>query len=142
MKKFSFELEDLLSLKKFQQEQSQIELGKAVAEENRIQDGLKSLAQAHNSTKQIMSGNVDFFEINRAQQYYSFLKIQEEHLLEELSLAKIETEKRREIFKAALQKTESLKKLREQKLESYRALENQEEEDFADDISNAKYNKN
>lgn len=139
MKKFKFELEDVLSLRKFQQEQAQIELGKAVAEEVKIQDNLNLLGLQHAEAKKNLSGVTDFSTICSGQQYFSFLKKQEEKLLEDLAAAKLFTETKREAFKEALQKTESLNKLKEKQLADYRELEAKEEEDFVDDIVTARF---
>ena len=38
MKKFQFELEEILNIRKFEQQQAEIELGKALASENEIQN--------------------------------------------------------------------------------------------------------
>lgn len=141
MKKFKFQLEDVLSLRKFQQEQAQIELGKAVAEETKIQDGLKLLAKQHSEAKKQLDGSTEFFQIANGQQYFSFLKKQEEKLLEDLAAAKMFTQTKREAFKRALQKTESLQKLKEQQLEEYHQLENLEEENSVDDMVTSRYKK-
>lgn len=141
MKKFKFQLEDVLSLRKFQQEQAQIELGKAVAEETKIQDGLKLLAAQHSEAKKQLDGSTEFFQIANGQQYFSFLKKQEEKLLEDLAAAKMFTQTKREAFKIALQKTESLQKLKEQQLEEYHQLENLEEENSVDDMITSRYKK-
>lgn len=141
MKKFKFELEDVLSLRKFQQEQAQIELGKAVAEETKIQDNLNLLALQHAEAKKALSGSTDFNAITNGQSYFSFLKLQEEKLLEDLAAAKIFTEIKREAFKEALQKTESLNKLKEKQLSDYKELEAKEEEDTIDDMVTARFNK-
>ena len=77
MKKFKFELEDVLSLRKFQQEQAQIELGKAVAEETKIQDNLNLLALQHAEAKKSLSGSTDFNAITTGPSYFSFLKLKE-----------------------------------------------------------------
>ncbi|MCQ2599770.1 MAG: flagellar export protein FliJ [Treponema sp.] len=141
MKKFKFELEDVLSLRKFQQEQAQIELGKAVAEEVKIQDNLNLLALQHAEAKKSLSGSTDFAAITNGQSYFSFLKMQEEKLLEDLAAAKIFTETKREAFKEALQKTESISKLKEQQLAEYKELEAKEEEDTIDDMVTARFGK-
>lgn len=140
MKKFKFELEDVLSLRKFQQEQAQIELGKAVAEEVKIQDNLNLLALQHTEAMKSLSGVTDFQAIISGQQYFSFLKKQEEKLLEDLSAAKIFTETKRDAFKEALQKTESINKLKEKQLAEYKELEAKEEEDMIDDMVTSRFN--
>ena len=45
MKKFKFELEDILKFRKFEQHQAEVELGKALAVEQEIQSNLDNLAQ-------------------------------------------------------------------------------------------------
>lgn len=72
MKKFSFELEQILKLRQFQQEQAQIELGKAVSEEARIQDGLNTLALQHSQVKKEISGSKDFFQFRRGRNIFRF----------------------------------------------------------------------
>lgn len=141
MEKFKFELEDVLSLRKFQQEQAQVELGKAVAEEVKIQDNLNLLAVQHAEAKKSVSGSTDFQTIISGQQYFTFLKLQEEKLLEDLASAKIVTEAKREAFKQALQKTESLSKLKDQQFAQYKELEAKEEEDNTDDMVTARFGK-
>ncbi len=141
MKKFTFELEDLLSLRKYQQEQAQIELGKAVAEEVRIQEGLETLAVQHSTAQKTLENSTDFNAIAQGQQYFSFLKLQEEKLLEDLASAKIVTESKREIFKEAFQKTESLNKLKDRQKQIHQELLNKEEEDLVDDIVTSQFNK-
>ncbi|WP_318664203.1 flagellar export protein FliJ [Treponema sp.] len=140
MKKFKFELEDVLSLRKFQQEQAQIELGKAVAEEVKIQDNLNLIAMQHVEAKKNLAGSTDFAAIINGQQYFSFLKKQEEKLLEDLAAAKMFTETKREVFKECLQKTESLNKLKEKQLAEFKELEAKEEEDMVDDMVTSRYN--
>ena len=56
-----------------------------------------------------------------------------------MASAKIVTESKRQLFKEALQKTESLKKLKEQKLKEHRQLEEKEDDDNVDDIVTSSY---
>lgn len=137
MKKFKFELEDILSLRKFEQEQTQIELGKAVAEEQAIQDKLNMIAMQHSDIVKNTSGSVDFSVIANRQNYISFLNKQRDYLLEELARAKLITEAKREIFQKALQKTQALSKLKDKQLELYKVQEGIEEDNLVDDIVTA-----
>ena len=95
----------------------------------------------HAEAKKSLSGSTDFNAITNGQSYFSFLKLQEEKLLEDLAAAKIFTETKREAFKEALQKTESLNKLKEKQLSDYKELEAKEEEDTIDDMVTARFNK-
>lgn len=137
MKKFKFELEDILSLRKFEQEQTQIELGKAVAEAQAIQDKLNMIAMQHSDIVKNTSGSVDFSVIANRQNYISFLNKQRDYLLEELARAKLITEAKREIFQKALQKTQALSKLKDKQLELYKVQEGIEEDNLVDDIVTA-----
>lgn len=129
-----------MSLRKYEQEQAQIELGKAVSVETKIQADLDALAEQYATVKKLGEGERDFAKIAEAQQFYSFVKYQQEQLFAQMAQAKLVTEKKRAAFNAAMQKTESLKKLRERKLEEHKAAQKKEEAKFLDDISTYKYN--
>lgn len=129
-----------MSLRKYEQEQAQIELGKAVSVETKIQADLDTLAEQCATVKKLGEGERDFAKIAEAQQFYSFVKYQQEQLFAQMAQAKLVTEEKRAAFNAAMQKTESLKKLRERKLEEHKAAQKKEEAKFLDDISTYKYN--
>ena len=138
MKPFKFELEDVLSLRKFEQEQAQIELGKAVSEETRIQNDLQTLALQHTKAKGELKGVTDFSLITQGQQFFLFLKMQENKLLEDLAQAKIITDAKREVFKKCLQKTQSLEKLKEKQKELYSKEEEKENEEIIGETISAR----
>lgn len=140
MKKFVFELEQLLNLRKYEQDQAQIELGKAVQVEQQIQDGLDTLAQQYVATKKLTSGQTDFAAIAKTQQFYQFIKQQQEKLMNDMAQAKMVTEEKRALFNAAMQKHESLKKLKEKQYELFKAEVKKAEAKALDDIVTAKYN--
>lgn len=140
MKKFVFELEQLLNLRKYEQDQAQIELGKAVQVEQQIQDGLDTLAQQYVATKKLTSGQTDFAAIAKTQQFYQFIKQQQEKLMNDMAKAKLVTEEKRGLFNAAMQKHESLKKLKEKQYELFKTQAKKEEAKALDDIVTAKYN--
>lgn len=140
MKKFVFELEQLLNLRKYEQDQAQIELGKAIQVEQQIQDGLDTLAQQYVATKKMTSGQSDFVALAKTQQFYNFIKQQQEKLMRDMASAKIVTEEKRSLFNAAMQKHESLKKLKEKQYEAFRSEQKKLEAKALDDIVTAKYN--
>ena len=140
MKKFVFELEQLLNLRKYEQDQAQIELGKAVQVEQQIQDGLDTLAQQYVATKKMTSGQSDFVALAKTQQFYNFIKQQQEKLMRDMASAKIVTEEKRALFNAAMQKHESLKKLKEKQYEAFSSDQKKLEAKALDDIVTAKYN--
>ena len=108
MKKFQFELEEILNIRKFEQQQAEIELGKALASENEIQSKLNALAMQHASVQKQMSGSTDFYDITNANQFYAFVRNQSECLLNELAKAKLISDEKRSILKEAMQKVDSL----------------------------------
>ena len=140
MKKFVFELEQLLNLRKYEQDQAQIELGKAVQAEQQIQDGLDELARQYVATKRMTAGQTDFGAISQAQQFYQFIKQQQEKLMEDMARAKIVTDQKRALFNAAMQKFESIKKLKERQYEAFKADQKKAEAKATDDIVAYKYN--
>jgi len=140
LKKFVFELEQLLNLRKYEQDQAQIELGKAVQVERQIQDGLDTLAQQYVATKKLTSGQTDFAAIAKTQQFYQFIKQQQEKLMNDMAQAKIVTEEKRGLFNAAMQKHESLKKLKERQFAIFKEEQKKAEAKALDDIVTAKYN--
>lgn len=129
-----------MNLRKYEQEQAQIELGKAVGVETKIQADLDALAEQYAAVKKAGEGERDFAKIAEAQQFYSFVKSQQEKLFAQMAQAKLVTEEKRAAFNAAMQKTESLEKLRERKREEHKAAQKKEAAKFLDDISTYKYN--
>ena len=102
MKKFVFELEQLLNLRKNEQDQAQIELGKAVQVEQQIQAALDALARQYAAAKKAASGQTDFAAIAQAQQFYRYIKQEEERLFKEMAQAKLVTDEKRAAFNAAI----------------------------------------
>ena len=139
MKKFNFQLEDILSIKKFQQEQAEIELGIALGEEQKINNKLEMIASQHAQCAKSIEGSRDFAEILSAQQYFNMLEEQKNFLLEELARAKLITEQKRKVLQEKMKKTSSLEKLREKELESYNSEKLMEEENLIDDIVTSRY---
>ena len=142
MKKFQFELEEILNIRKFEQQQAEIELGKALASENEIQSKLNALAMQQVSVQKQMSGSTDFYDITNANQFYAFVRNQSECLLNELAKAKLISDEKRRILKEAMQKVDSLEKLKEQQLEEYKAALIHEEDNELDDIVTSRFNPN
>lgn len=140
MKKFVFELEQLLNLRKYEQDQAQIELGKAVQVEQRIQAGLDSLAQRYVAAKRLSEGQSDFGAISQTQQFFQFIKQEQERLMSDMAKAKIVTDEKRGLFNVAMQKHESIKKLKERQFAAFKDEQKKLEAKALDDIVTAKYN--
>lgn len=134
MKKFQFELEDILSVRKFQQEQAESELAKSLAVEQEIQGKLNALAEYQIAVQKQMQGNTNFYDIVNATQFSGFVKNQSEILLRKMAEAKIVSDEKREIVKSAMQKTETLENLKKTQQKEYNLEVQKEDDNEIDDI--------
>lgn len=141
MKKFDFQLEKILEVRRFQQEQAELELGKALGEENIIQNKIDTIAYQHSAVVQQIKDSKDFAVINSAQQYFHLLDVQKESLLNDLVQAKLVTEQKRKVLQEKMKKTISIEKLREKELKKYQTEVLLEEETLTDDIVTSHYGK-
>ena len=135
MKKYSFELEDILEYKKFDQEQAEQEFAKALSVENEIQQKIEYIARQYLITKEKFKNTKDFNLIISQNQYFNLLDFQKEELLKELAQAKIITEQKKEILQEKMKATSALEKLKERDKEEYDQLVNFEENEFIDDLA-------
>lgn|SRR5574344_283030 len=134
MKKFQFELEEILTFRLFEQKQAEIELGKALAVEKAIQDKLDLLALQQISVQKNMNGSKVFEDIANANRFYEFVRTKSEELLNQLTQAKLVSEQKRDILKNAMQNTDALKKIKEKQKEEYKLDLIREEDNELDDI--------
>lgn len=123
MKKFNFELQDVLDFRKFEQTQAENELGKALAKEKEIQDQLDMLAQQKIQSQKSVQNAKDFSMIAQASSFSEFVRKQSEFLFERMAEAKLVSDQKREILKKAMQKVDALEKLKENQQEEYKAEE-------------------
>lgn len=138
MKKFIFELQDVLEFRKFEEEQAQAELGKALAVENEINSNLQQIAMQYASLKNQMKGSRNFEDIMSQSKYTNLLNYQKEELLKQLAEAKLVSEEKRKILQEIMQKTTALEKLKEKQLDEYRAAADFEESEMMDDLATQK----
>lgn len=141
MKKFKFELEDILKFRKFEQHQAEVELGKALAVEQEIQAKLDNLAQQKFSASEYVRGSKDFTDITTVLRFNEFIRTQTEFLMNKMAEAKLITEQKRNILKEIIKKTDALERLKEHQLEEYKNLVNLEEENIVDDIVTSRFKK-
>ena len=141
MKKFNFQLEKILNVRRFQQEQAELALGKALGEENAIQKKIEMIAAQHSAVVHQISATTDFSAIRAAQQYFQMLDVQKESLLNDLAQAKLITEQKRKILQEKMKKTSSLEKLREKEYNTYHSEAILEEEIITDDIVTSRFSR-
>lgn len=140
MKKFSFSMQKILDLRIFEQRQAEMELGKANAEVARIQGELESIAKRKVSTIKNFDTNTDFLIQAEIQSFFFMLEQKKEKFLEELSMAQIAADEKREVVRQAMQKVKVLEKLKENKFRQWKKDSLKAEELAADDIVTARKN--
>ena len=136
MKKFSFELQQILDLRNFEKQQAEGELANALAVENQINDNLKTIAQQYAAVKALMKGSLNFQDVVAQSQYNKLLEYQKEELLKQLTQAKIITEQKRAVLRECMKKTTALEKLKEQQLSDWKAAADYEEAELLDEVKN------
>ena len=139
MKKFKFSLEKVLSLREFEQNQAQIELGKAQSVVNEINEQLKFIASEIVKSNESRSNSTELNFLLSVENYLNGLKYKKELLLEELAKAQLVLEEKRAIVVEAIKKRKSLEKLKEKQFEEYKKQYNLEEEKILDEISTSKF---
>ena len=142
MAKFVFELQEVLDFRNFEQEQAQIELGKALAVENQINQNLAQIAQQYAMLKHDMKGERDFNMVIIQNNHIKLLEYQKEELLERLAEAKLVTEEKRKILQECMKKTTSLEKLKDQQLQDFKQQMDYEEKKNLEELATVKSNYN
>ena len=138
MKKFVFSLQKVLDLREFEEEKAKLELGKAVAEMERIKKLLVENAQNRVNAGYSRRDVSDVLSLQQIENYILGLDLKKEKLLEELASAELIFEKKRDLFTEAMQAREVLTKLKDKQLSEYKKEALKQEENALDDITNGK----
>ncbi|MBR6583537.1 MAG: flagellar export protein FliJ [Treponema sp.] len=138
MKKFKFELEQVLEIREFERQQAEGELSKCIAVENEINENLAIIANQYDALKKSTKGSLDFSEMMGQSQYANLLDYQKEQLLLQLAQAKLETEEKRKILTECMKKTSALEKMKELQYEDYKLELNQKENRRIEELSSIK----
>lgn len=141
MKKFLFELEDVLSFRKIEQQQAEAELAKALAAEREVQNMIDSLAMQQIKTAKSMEGSTDFLAIAQANEFYGFIRAKTEELLSEITKLKVISDEKREKLRLCMQRTESLEKLKEKQKEDFISFQKKAEAKEIDNIVTSRFQK-
>lgn len=141
MKKFLFELEDVLSFRKIEQQQAEAELAKALAAEREVQNMIDSLAMQQVKTAKSMEGSTDFLAIAQANEFYGFIRAKTEELLSEITKLKVISDEKREKLRLCMQRTESLEKLKEKQKEDFISFQKKGEAKEIDNIVTSRFQK-
>ena len=139
MKKFVFSMEKILDLREYEEKQAQIELGKAIADAEKIRQQLNFVAI---EKAKMLSMDISGTSINERlvhENYLVRLDRQKEILLEELAAAELIVEEKRAVFAEALKKRKVLSNLKEKQLQQYKKEKQLEEDNSVDDIVTSRF---
>ena len=134
MKKFVFSLQKVLELREYEEDKAKLELGKAVAELERIKRLLQEVAQNLVKANLSRKDTTDVIVFINIENYIIGLDAKKEKLLEELTMAQMFFEEKRDLYTKAMQDREVLSKLKEKQLSEYKKEVLKEEENALDDI--------
>lgn len=134
MKKFVFPLQKVLELREYEEDKAKLELGKAVAELERIKRLLQEVAQNRVKANLSRKDTTDVIVLMNIENYIIGLDAKKEKLLEELTMAQMFFEEKRDLYTKAMQDREVLSKLKEKQLSEYKKEVLKEEENALDDI--------
>ena len=139
MKRFDFSLQKVLDFREFEKKQAEAELGKAVAEETKIQDTLNLIAQAHATSVQTADSTKDVSGMFAVQNYFRLLNQRKEEALTSLAQAQVITEEKREAMREAMKNCKVLENLRDKRKADWKKQNLKAEENEIDDIVTSKY---
>lgn len=139
MKKFNFSLQKVLDFREFQKKQAEAELGKAAAEEAKIQNTIDSITASYAQSVKIADGTRDIAGLLYAQNYFKLLNQQKEEALMELAQAQTVTEEKRDQMREAMKNCKVLENLRDKRKSDWKKENLRAEEIEIDDIVTSKY---
>jgi flagellar FliJ protein len=136
VKRFVFKLEKILQLRKYEEQEAKIELGRALGALGAIETQIRSLAEERSRTAAAQFSPSNSAGMIRQYMFYLLrLDNRREELFKEAALAEQKVEEAREIFKTAFQNRQILDKLKEKKEEEYKDAREAEENKMIDDIA-------
>ena len=142
MKRFNFSLQKVLDFREFEKKQAEAELGKAVAEETKIQNTLDMIAKQHASSVVAADSMKDINDMLYVQNYFRLLDYQKEQALTALAQAQVITEEKRDVMRNAMKNCKVLENLRDSRKDAWKKENIKAEENTIDDIVTSKYSKN
>jgi len=136
MRRFNFKLEKVLRLRENREQETKLELGKAIGVLSALELQIKNLiVEKAAASQNRYSSNNSFFEMRSIDLYILRLDQTKEILLKKAALAEIEVEKARTIYLEASRDRKIISKLKERQEQEYRHTMNLEEIKAIDDIS-------
>ena len=147
MKRFGFNLEKILKLRKFSEEQAKNELGKALGILAGIENNIKLNAQTRYNASQKRFSSVSTNHLNPESSlnsiiqwdlYIARLDQEKEELLEKAAQAELVVEEKREIYMNASRDLKVMEKLKEKQFAQYKKEYQAHEIKTMDDLYRAR----
>jgi len=118
MKRFKFNLEKILQLRKFKEEECKIALGQAIGALNMIENDIKKTAlKRYNAASQRFNNPQD---ISSWENYILRLEQEAEKLVKQAAQAEIIVEEKRSLYLDASKDLKAIEKLKEKQQKEYR----------------------
>jgi flagellar FliJ protein len=137
MKRFKFNLEKLLQLRKFKEEECKIALGQAISVLNRIESEIKETAvKRHHAAQERFA---DTENISAWENYIIRLEQEAQRLTEQAAQAQLVVEEKRALYLEASRDLKAIEKLKEKKQKEHRKEMFNLQMAEVDDITAARY---
>jgi len=138
MKRFKFNLEKVLQLRKFKEEECKLALGQAISALNLIENDIKTTAlKRHNAAA---SRFTDTIEMISWDNYINRLDQEAEKLAEKAAQAEIVVEQKRALYLEAQKELKAIEKLKEKQQKEYRKEMLDYEMNQVDELTSSRYN--
>lgn len=135
MKKFKFELEQVLEYRDFEKQEAEAELAKALADEAEINRNIQLIAEQYINLKAKMKGSLNFDDVIAQNRHINLLDYQKEELLKQLAQAKIVTEQKRKVLQECMKKTTALEKMKDIQYQEYKKAVSDAEKKQIEDLA-------
>ena len=136
MRRFKFNLEKILQIRKFKEEECKIFLGQAISVLNMIENQIKETAlKHHNASIQRFNNSAEIMSWNT---YILRLEQEAEKLSGQAAQAQLVVEEKRELYLEALKDLKALEKLREKQQKEYRREMLKKEMNEVDELTAAR----
>lgn len=137
MKKFEFPLDKVLSVRKYKNDEAEIELGKAVARLEALEGDLNKIAVLYSEIPLKYSGLSDINDLSQLENYTLFLNTKKEDLLKQIASAELVVEEKRKLYIEAHKELKVLENLKDKALEEHKKNVIREQDNVLDDIINS-----
>lgn len=137
MKKFEFPLDKVLSVRKYKNDEAEIELGKAVSRLEVLEGELNNIAVLYSEIPLKYSGLSDINDLSQLENYILFLNTKKEDLLKQITAAKLVVKEKRKLYIEAHKELKVLENLKEKAMNEYKKNVTKEQDNVLDDIINS-----